>query len=87
MYHYGTWDFGHTGVTIQTALNDMENDSKNLLWKPHWTCCGKGWSDECTKIHVHNGVPVNEFRSYEFKITDSSHQKYFKKKVRQQWKD
>ena len=39
--HDGTWDFGHTGISITETLEEYKKKkSKKILWKPHWSCCG-----------------------------------------------
>lgn len=62
-------------------------NSKKILWKPHWTCCGKEWEDSCTKFHLHSGVTETEYKSYDIDVNDKAFQKYFKKNVRKAWVD
>lgn len=75
--HPGTWDFGHTGVKIESAITN----ANSLLWKPHWTCCGKGWGDQCSSFHFHetkeNRVAID--------LEDPFSQRVFKKNIRQNW--
>lgn len=75
--HPGTWDFGHTGVKVESAITN----ANSLLWKPHWTCCGKGWGDQCSSFHFHetkqNRVAID--------LEDPFSQRVFKKNIRQNW--
>ena len=38
--HPGTWDFGHTGITVSQAYEEYaQGINAKFLWNPHWTCC------------------------------------------------
>lgn len=75
--HPGTWDFGHTGVNIESAL---QNDAA-LLWKPHWTCCGKGWNEQCSSFHFHE----RKAHRMNIDIEDPFAQQVFRKNIRKNW--
>lgn len=62
-FHFGKWDFGHTGTTLKETINNSEL----ILWKEHWTCCGQDWdSTTCKKLHFHNIIPINNLRKLPF---------------------
>jgi hypothetical protein len=75
--HPGTWDFGHTGINIESAL---QSDT-GLLWKPHWTCCGKGWNEQCSSFHFHE----RKAHRMNIDMEDPFSQQVFKKNIRQNW--
>lgn len=74
--HPGTWDFGHTGTNLEEAMKDG-----HLLWNAHWTCCGRGWNEQCSSFHFHehreNRVAID--------LEDPFSQKVFRKNIRQNW--
>ena len=75
--HTGTWDFGHTGKNTQEATDG----SFVPLWKAHWTCCGKEWSSQCQRLHVHNSDP----RKSPVDTSSPHDQIKFKKNIRRNW--
>lgn len=84
--HEGSWDFGHTGVTIEETLKEYKKKkSKKILWKPHWTCCGLNWEENCKKIHEHNGSRKKNKKNNEINFENTSDQKIFTKNVRDTW--
>ena len=87
-YHSGTWDFGHSGITISKAIDEFNKEKSDLiLWKPHWTCCRKPWESEgCTKDY-HKGPLMAEMAERKFKWPSEQAQKYFWKKVSPFWMD
>ena len=86
--HFGVWDFGHTGISIQQSLKEMKSGKfETILWPPHWTCCGKGWKDSCGKKHMHRGPAFHKFSKNEnFDVEREFESKsIFKKIVRPSW--
>jgi hypothetical protein len=48
--HPGKWDHGSTGTKMVEFASEFSQDPKTLekrtiLWRPHWTCCGKDWKE------------------------------------------
>jgi hypothetical protein len=48
--HPGKWDHGSTGTRMVEFVSEFSQDPKTLekrtiLWRPHWTCCGKDWKE------------------------------------------
>ena len=83
--HPGKWDFGYSGQKVSQAAGGMDPDE--LLWKPHWTCCRRGWEEEgCTRT-FHKGQFLDEYnkepRKYEW--PDWRVQIFFKKVVSSLW--
>ena len=72
--HPGRWDFGGngSGVNMKTIYDKYNTpiDDKIILeniWKPHWTCCGKGWdSAPCQKTR-HHGPLMRDVGRYDTK--------------------
>ena len=75
--HHGTWDFGHTGTSLELSLQQ----SAQLLWNPHWTCCGRSWSEQCSNFHFHE----NRKNRAAIDLEDPFNQKRFKKNIRTNW--
>lgn len=87
--HFGVWDFGHTGISIEQSLREIQSGQfETILWPPHWTCCGRGWRDSCGKKHVHSGVSEHSYagRGADFDIEKQlESQMKFKKIIRGSW--
>ena len=84
--HTGTWDFGHTGVTIVETLIEYDKPKSNkILWKAHWTCCGRSWEESCSAIHQHTGEYFDQSKRIEIDTEDKAFKKVFKKRVRKTW--
>lgn len=86
--HFGVWDFGHTGISIEQSLKEMKSGKfETILWPPHWTCCGRGWKDSCGKKHSHRGPAVHKFDKNEnFDVENEfESQSIFRKIVRPSW--
>ena len=92
--HPGKWDFGGNGsgkkmkdiYTKYQAPIDEKVNSENI-WKPHWTCCGKGWDAEpCTKCR-HHGPLMRDLAYYEneFRYPDVRYKLNFKRTVGDKW--
>lgn len=87
--HFGVWDFGHTGISIEQSLKEIKSGQfETILWPPHWTCCGRGWRDSCGKKHAHSGVPEHSYKGeggdFDIEQTLQSQMK-FKKIIRASW--
>ena len=64
------------------------NKLETILWPPHWTCCGKGWNDSCSKKHFHKGVIKSKYKQgkYTNDVSDGvNFQMKFKKIIRPSW--
>jgi hypothetical protein len=87
--HFGVWDFGHTGISIEKSIEEIKSKKfETILWPPHWTCCGKGWRDSCGKPHVHRGKPSRDYsgKGSGFDVEDEFGSKLlFKKIIRPSW--
>lgn len=49
--HPGKWDHGSTGTKMVVFASEFNQDPKSMekstiMWRPHWTCCGKDWSSK-----------------------------------------
>ena len=94
--HPGRWDFGGNGSgATMTKIFDKYHtpvDDKIILeniWKPHWTCCGKGWDSEpCTRCR-HHGPLMKDIAKYDmrFKYPDVRYKLNFKRIVGDKWVD
>lgn len=62
--HPGKWDFGYSGRDVSTALSGFDDDDpkRKQLWKPHWSCCTKGWEEEGCKRTWHRGEFIDEYK-------------------------
>ena len=84
--HTGSWDFGHTGVSIVETLAEYDKPkSDKILWKAHWTCCGRKWEESCSAIHNHTGEYFDRSKKIDIDTNDIDFQKVFKKRVRATW--
>ena len=84
--HTGTWDFGHTGITIEDTLKEYNKEkSSKVLWKPHWTCCGRKWEEACSAIHKHVSSEMDPGKRFEIDTNTKECQKWFKKNIRKTW--
>jgi hypothetical protein len=83
--HPGKWDFGYSGQKVSQAAGGLDPDE--LLWKPHWTCCRRGWEEEgCTRT-FHKGPFLDEYSKEprKFEWPDWRVQIFFKKTVSPLW--
>ena len=87
--HFGVWDFGHTGISIEKSLQEIKSKKfETILWPPHWTCCGRGWRDSCGKKHLHTGVNLKKYsgQGSGFNVENEFESKTkFKKIIRESW--
>jgi ABC-type microcin C transport system permease subunit YejB len=87
--HFGVWDFGHTGISIEQSIKEIKSGKyETILWPPHWTCCGRGWRDSCGKKHQHSGIPEKQYNGVnsDFDVEkEVESQMKFKKIVRTSW--
>ena len=75
------FDKYHTPVDDKIILEN--------IWKPHWTCCGKGWDSEpCTRCR-HHGPLMKDIAKYDmrFKYPDVRYKLNFKRIVGDKWVD
>ena len=68
--HPGKWDHGNSGTKMVEYINEKNvTDPKELnrvtiLWKPHWSCCGKDWAEKgCTRCR-HHGPLKSDLNKY-----------------------
>lgn len=84
--HTGSWDFGHTGITIEDTLKEYNKEkSSKVLWKPHWSCCGRKWEEACSAIHKHVSSDMDPSKKFEIDTNTRECQKWFKKRIRKTW--
>ena len=92
--HPGKWDFGGSGggVNMKTIYDKYNTpvDDKIILeniWKPHWTCCGKGWDSPPCSFTRHHGPLMRDIGRYDLKYRypDVRYKLNFTRNVGDKW--